>query len=96
MICFRKTIRFVLAYGPDLLVPPPQDLLYSPDSTSWAHHKVGDLFGAGSYIHHAATLSNTIGVLVDPTGEAPTPDPPGCRLGVYPETAPYEIWIARP
>jgi hypothetical protein len=81
-------------YQPELLTPPPQDLLYSPDGTSWTHEHVNDVFGTGSYIHHATTLNNTIAVIIDPTGEAPTPDPPGCPLNIYPDTGPYEIWTA--
>lgn len=81
-------------YQSELLTPPPQDLLHSPDGTSWMHEHVNDLFGTGSYIHHAATLNNTIAVIIDPTGEAPTPDPPGCPLNIYPDTGPYEVWTA--
>ena len=84
------------AWGTDHLTPPPQDLLYSPNGTAWNHLKTGNIFGAGSYIHHAATAGETIAVIVDPTGDAPTPDPPNCPLGIYPETSPFELWIAQP
>jgi len=81
---------------PGLLTPPPQDLLFSPDGTAWTHSQVNDLFGVGSYVHQAATAGAAIVLFVDPTGEAPTPDPPGCPLGIYPEVRPFEAWVAVP
>lgn len=84
------------AWGSDLLTPPPQDLLYSPNGTAWTYLKSDDVFGDGSYVHNAATAGETIAVIVDPTGDAPTPDPPNCPLGVYPETSPLEVWISQP
>lgn len=83
-------------HEPELLTPPPQDLLYSPDGSTWFHLQVNDLFGVGSYVHQAATAGDAIALVVDPTGEPPTPDPPGCPLGIYPETRPFEIWAATP
>jgi hypothetical protein len=84
------------SYAPELLSPPPQDLWHSPDGTSWHHQDVTSLFGVGSYIHQTATTNNTIALLVDPTGDRPTPDPPGCRLNLYPEERPYELWTTTP
>lgn len=84
------------AYGSDLLSPPPQDLLFSPDASSWLHQRVDDLFGEGSYVHQSATIGDTVVLFIDPTGDAPTPDPPGCALGIYPEVQPFEIWVSRP
>lgn len=84
------------AYGMDLLSPPPQDLLFSPDASSWFHQRVDDLFGEGSYVHQSVTIGDTVVLFIDPTGDAPTPDPPGCTLGIYPEVRPFEIWVSRP
>ena len=81
---------------PRLLTPPPQDLLHSADGTGWSHSQVNGLFGVGSYVHQAATAGDAIVLFVDPTGEAPTPDPPGCPLGLYPEVRPFEAWVATP
>ena len=80
-------------YQPGLLTPPHQDLLFSPDGTSWYHQIVADQFGADAYVRQVATAGDTVVALVDPSGEAPTPDPPGCSLGVYPPPKPYEIWV---
>lgn len=81
---------------PELLSPPPQDLLFSPDGTSWFHQDVTSLFGTGSYVHQSAAFGETIVLFVDPTGDAPSPDPPGCPLGVYPDAKPFEAWVFAP
>jgi hypothetical protein len=83
-------------HEPELLTPPPQDLLYSPDGTAWNHSQVNDLFGVGSYVHQAATTGDAIVLFADRTGEAPTPDPPGCPLDIYPEVRSFEVWVATP
>ena len=79
-------------YQAQLIERPSQHLMFSPDGTTWFQDEAPSVFGQGAYILTAATAGDTVALLVDPSGEAPTPDPPNCQLGIYPATSPFEIW----